>query len=170
MHYTLGFSLQNAVCFIMLTCLVPVLFTFYIQTVLKLKKNNNSGAKGLSILAKSLIISFQYNIECVYFFYSNPVFFILKRTERDMIKIVYRLLLSDFNGAWNFPTFFFDKHSNIQFYENLSCGCRVFPSEHTDMTKLIGDFRNCENTSKNDNYVCVIMHVLVMIYVQWYLG
>ena len=32
------FSLQNAVCFIMLTCLVPVLFIFYIQGVLKLKK------------------------------------------------------------------------------------------------------------------------------------
>ena len=32
------FSLQNAVCFIMLTCLVPVLFAFYIQGVLKLKK------------------------------------------------------------------------------------------------------------------------------------
>ena len=36
--YSPFFSLQSAVCFIMLTCLFPALFTFYIQGVLKLKK------------------------------------------------------------------------------------------------------------------------------------
>ena len=40
------FPLQNAVCFIILTYLVPILFTVYIQDVLKLK--NNSGTKSLS--------------------------------------------------------------------------------------------------------------------------
>ena len=42
--YSPFYSLQNAVCFISLTYLVPVLFTFYIQGVLKL---NNSGARRL---------------------------------------------------------------------------------------------------------------------------
>ena len=36
--YSLFFPLQNAVCVIILTYLVPVLFTFYRQGVLKLKK------------------------------------------------------------------------------------------------------------------------------------
>ena len=44
--YSPFFPLQNSVCFINPTYLVPVLFTFYIQAVLKLK-NNNSGAKML---------------------------------------------------------------------------------------------------------------------------
>ena len=36
--YSPFFCLQNAVCFIILTYLVPVLFTFYIQGVLKIEK------------------------------------------------------------------------------------------------------------------------------------
>ena len=36
--YSSFFPLQNAACFIILTYLVPVLFTFYIQGVLNLKK------------------------------------------------------------------------------------------------------------------------------------
>ena len=43
--YSPFFPLQNAVCFIMLTSLVPVLFTFNIECA-EIKKNN-SGAKGL---------------------------------------------------------------------------------------------------------------------------
>ena len=71
MVYTLRFfSLQYAVCFIILTYLVPVLFTFYIQSVLKLKKNN-SGAKRLtyrvkcSCLLSAENISVYTEIDCV---------------------------------------------------------------------------------------------------------
>ena len=61
--YSPFFSLQNAACFIMLTCLVPVLSTFYIHGVLKLKKNN-SGAKGLKCTNYFFIMSLLYASIC----------------------------------------------------------------------------------------------------------
>ena len=40
--YSPFFPFQNAVCFIILTYLVPVLFIFYIQGVVKLKKKSDA--------------------------------------------------------------------------------------------------------------------------------
>ena len=86
MVYTLRFfSLQNAVCFIILTYLVPVSFTFYIQYALKLKKNNNSGAKRLRnqsttepILSPNKGFKFAPSLHCVRYTFV----YILSETRR----------------------------------------------------------------------------------------
>jgi hypothetical protein len=65
------FPLQNAVCFIILTYLVPILFTFYIQGVLKLKKK--SGAKRLISEAELLPHNHtqKQGLSCLFFFFQE---------------------------------------------------------------------------------------------------
>jgi len=58
--YSPFFSLQNAVCFKILTYLVPVLFIFYLQGVLKLKKKN-SGTKRLRHQVESSGVRDEYH-------------------------------------------------------------------------------------------------------------
>ena len=90
--YSPYFSLQTAVCFIMLTSLVPVLFTFYIQGVLKLKKIIPA-PKGYRLMMTGIM-----NLK-----FLPQTFLILRRIQRDTTTNVlrssrkYRLFLPDFN-------------------------------------------------------------------------
>jgi len=80
------FPLQNSVCFINLTYLVPVLFTFYIQVVLKLKKNN-SGTKRLSSSRRVVVVCCLH----LYCLYILPQWYKLNETHK--LSVYAKLLI-----------------------------------------------------------------------------
>ena len=80
------------------------------------------------------------NTKCVFWFplqLLSEAFLILRRTERDMIKmyiglhVKYPLFLSDFNEIWIF-SIYFEKYKNIKFHEYPSSVNGVVPWGQTD--------------------------------------
>ena len=71
------------------------------------------------------------------------------------LHVEYPLFLSYFNKTWIFLNSFFEKYSNIKIHGNPSSGGRVVPCGQTDggtnMSNLIGAFRNFANAHKNAN-------------------
>ena len=103
------------------------------------------------------------NTKCVFWFslqILSEIFFILRRTERDIItnvywsSLTYPLFLSHFNETWIFSTDF-RKILNIKFHERPFSGSRVVPcgrtERQTDRTKVILALRKfCERAQKHN--------------------
>jgi len=88
----------------------------------------------------------------------SQTFFNLRRNEWDNKKIVFVFTWSTCYSCQilmklEFSRQIVEKHYNVKFHENSSCGSRVNPCEQTDrqtdMTQLIVAFRNFAKAPKN---------------------
>jgi hypothetical protein len=85
--------------------------------------------------------------------FQSATFLILRRSERDVIKNLYRspvkypIFLSDFNGTCIFLTDFYKKYWNVKLHVNPTSVSRA--DRRTDMTNQIVAFRNFANAPKN---------------------
>ena len=102
------------------------------------------------------------NTKCVFWFslqLFSETFLILRRTERDIIKNVYRALCKvsvivvHFNETWIFSTDFQKKYPICQIsWKSVQSepSCSVRTDGRTDMTKLKVPFFNFANSPKNE--------------------
>ena len=109
----------------------------------------------------------------------SETFLILRRIERDMIRmyiglhVKYSLFLWDFNETWVFSTDFRKKNLQIpNFMKIRPVGTELFHSDgrmdgRTDVTKLIVAFRNFANAPKNPS-ICSELKMWITTKGDWW--